>query len=418
MEETKFFNRVYEDIIRRRQKIIDGKINCIPCQFKRFSEEWPGIEQQKFYGVTGQQKSGKTQLTDSMFLYDPFFFAIDNTDKMRVKWFYFSLEISAEEKYKQFICHLLFILSKGKIRVSQRDLNSTVKDNPLSEEIINLMNTDEYKRYYKFFEENVRIISHIRNPTGIHSYMKKYAEENGVWTHKLIDWKEDDGSISKKEVKDYYTPNDQDEYVILVIDHISLISTESDHGRVMSLHESISKLTSRYLIQLRDDYKYIPVIVQQQALAGESTENVKMGRLKPSVADLGDNKLTSRDLNVLFGIFSPIRNELQQYMGYDITKFRDNIRFMEIMVSREGGNNNTAPLYFDGAVNFFKELPLPNEVEKLKPVYSMIDSVRKPKPKIAMLMISNNKYIKKRNLWEKLSAYLVCLVKEKLRLQS
>jgi len=289
------FSRTYEDLKRRRQKIIDGKVNCIPCSFQRFSEEWPGPEQRKYYGITGQQKSGKTQLADAMFLYHPFFYAFNNPDKIRFKLKYFSLEISAEEKYKQFLCHLLYILSKGKIRVSQRDINSTVAGNPISEEVLDILNKDEYKAYYKFFEDNVEIISHIRNPTGIHSYMKKYANTNGNWTYKEIDWQEDDGNMSKKKVKDFYTPNDPDEYVILIIDHISLITTEADNGRAMSLHESISKLSSKYLIDLRDDYGYIPVIVQQQALAGESTENVKLGKLKPSVADLGDNKLTSRD---------------------------------------------------------------------------------------------------------------------------
>lgn len=402
-----FFERIYKDLQVRRQKIIDGKINCIPCQFKRFSEEWPGIEQRKFYGVTGQQKAGKTQLADALFLYHPFFYAFNNPDKIRFKLKYFSLEISADEKYKQFLCHLLFVVSKGRIRVSQRDLNSTEREYPISKEILDLLNTDEYRKYYEFFEENVEIISHIRNPTGIHAYMKKFANDRGTWAYKEIDWQEDDGSISKRKVKDFYTPNDPDEYVIFIIDHISLISTESDNGRAMSLHESMSKLSSRYLIDLRDSYGHIPVIVQQQALSGESTENVKLGRLKPSVSELGDNKLTSRDVNIFFGIFSPIRNDLQQYMGYDITKFKDNIRFMEIMVSREGGNNNTAPLYFDGAVNFFKELPRPNERQAIEQVYAMLENIRRPKPQATMINVINKNinYLKNgknsRNFWAK-----------------
>ena len=53
-------------------------------------------------------------------------------------------EISAEEKYKQFLCHLLYILSKGVIRVSQRDLNSTIASSPLSQQIIDIMGTEEY----------------------------------------------------------------------------------------------------------------------------------------------------------------------------------------------------------------------------------------------------------------------------------
>lgn len=388
MKELKLFNRVYEDIKRRREKILSGKINCIPCSFPRFQSEWPGVEQSKFYLLTAQQKVGKTQFADKMFLYDPFFYAFNNPDTIRVKIIYFSLEISAEEKYKQFICHLLYILSKGKIRVSQRDLNSTIKDSPISEEIIEILDSDEYKAYFRFFEEHVDIISHIRNPTGMHEYIKNYAKDHGNWEFKEIDWKNEDGSVSKKKVKDYYVPNDPDEYVIVIIDHISLITTESEGGRSMGLHESISKLSSKYLIKWRDDFKYSPVVIQQQALSGESTENVKLGKLKPSVADLGDNKLTSRDCNVMFGIFSPFRHDIHDYMGYSIDKFRDNIRFMEIMVSREGGGGITAPIYFDGCCNYLRELPLPTDSNGIAQAYAMLESIRQ-KPKLAMNLIIN-----------------------------
>jgi hypothetical protein len=397
MSELKLFNRVYEDLKRRRQKILDGKINCIPCSFNRFSEEWPGVEQSKYFLITAQQKVGKTQFADKMFLFDPFFYAFNHPEIIRLKIIYFSLEISAEEKYKQFICYLLFMLSRGRIRVSQRDLNSTIKDSPLSEEILTILESDEYKKYFKFFEEHIDIISHVRNPTGMHEHVKNYAKEHGHWEYKEIDWKEIDGSITKKKVKDYYIPNDPDEYVIIMTDHIGLITTESEAGRSMNLHESIAKLSSKYMISWRDDYKYINVAIQQQALSGESTENVKLGKLKPSGADLADNKATSRDCNIMFGIFSPIRHDLQSYMGYDITKFRDNIRFMEIMIAREGGNNSTAPLFFDGACNFIKELPLPNDSIGIAKVYSMLDSIRQPK-KVSMFLFKNNDELKEEEI--------------------
>lgn len=417
MSELKLFNRVYEDLKRRRQKILDGKINCIPCSFNRFSEEWPGVEQSKYFLITAQQKVGKTQFADKMFLFDPFFYAFNHPEIIRLKIIYFSLEISAEEKYKQFICYLLFMLSKGRIRVSQRDLNSTIKDSPLSEEILIILESEEYKKYFRFFEDNVDIISHIRNPTGMNEYVKQYAKEHGHWEYKEIDWKNEDGSISKRKVKDYYVPDDPDEYVIIMTDHIGLITTESEGGKAMNLHESIAKLSSKYMISWRDDYKYVNVAIQQQALAGESTENVKLGKLKPSGADLADNKATSRDCNIMFGIFSPIRHDLQSYMGYDITKFRDNIRFMEIMIAREGGNNSTAPLFFDGACNFIKELPLPNDSIGIAKVYSMLDSIRQPK-KVAMFLFRNDELKERsKNLWGKYVAYLVCRVKEKLHLQ-
>ena len=410
MVELKLFNRVYNDLKRRRQRILDGEINCIPCPFKRFSTEFVGIEQAKYYGVTGVSKAGKTKLGDYMFLYTPFFYAFNNQEKLRVKIKYFSLEISEDEKYKQFICHLLYICSRGSIRLSPKELNSTAADMPLDEAVLRVMDSEEYRAYYKFFEDNVEIISHIRNPTGIHNHMKKYANANGSWAYKEIDWQAEDGSYSKKKVKDYYIPNDQDEYVFCIIDHISLISTESENNRSMNLHESIIKLSSKYLIELRNDFRHIPVVIQQQAMASEGVENIKLGKLKPSVADLGDCKLTARDMNCLFGIFSPMKHDLHEYMGYSIDKLRDNARFMEIIISREGGGGSTCPLYFDGAVDFFRELPLPTDKANIDKVYAMLENIRQPR-KVVMMMINNNINIKSKNLWGKLWAYLVCQVR-------
>lgn len=75
---------------------------------------------------------------------------------------------------------------------------------------------------------------------------------------------------------------------------------------------------------------------------------------------------------MILGLFSPMRHELPEYMGYDITFFKDNIRFLEVLGGREGGAGIVTPLYFDGAVNFFKELPKPQEDERINEIYKHI----------------------------------------------
>ncbi len=64
-------------------------------------------------------------------------------------------------------------------------------------------------------------------------------------------------------------------------------------------------------------------------------------------------------------------------MNYDISFFRDNIRFLEIIGGREGGGGTICPLYFDGAVNYFKELPKPDQNDKIQKVKTLINSIRK-----------------------------------------
>lgn len=314
----------------------------------------------------------KTQIADWLFLYNTIQQVIDKKLQIRLKIFYFSLEMSKEEKMLSAFSNILYV--KEGIRIAPKDLKSTKADKVLDEETLKIIT--RYKPYFDKIEEIVEFIDDIRNPFGIYDFMRSYAQNNGIQHKKVIDFVNNKtGEITSKEVDDYYEPDDPDEYVMLLIDHISLISTDSDNGRKMSLHESIVKLSSDYLIKLRNKYNYIPVVIQQQASAQESLDNFKSNKLKPSLDGLGDCKLTQRDANVILGLFSPFRYEIREYMNYDITFFKDNIRFLEIIGGREGGAGEICPLYFDGAVNYFKELPKPSDIPGLKKIYDFIKYV-------------------------------------------
>jgi len=369
-EKGELFSRTFKRIEDKRQRILDGKINCIPWGLKRFEDESPGIEQKKIYLITAATKVGKTQITDWLFLYNVVQQVIDNNLDIRIKIFYFTLEMSKEEKMLSCFSNILYM--KEKIIISPKELKSTQQSKPLSNDILILLK--KYKPYFDKIEEVVEFIDSVRHPFGIFSLVRDYAMANGTIHYKDIDI---DGN--KTTVVDYYEPNDPDEYVITIVDHIGLISSEKRNGIHLSLHESMSVLSSDYLIKLRNRFGYIGVIVQQQALVGENIEHKKAGMLRPSLANLGDNKLTSRDINVAFGLFSPYRNELPEYMGYDITKFEDNIRFLEIITARDGGAGTICPLYFDGAVNYFKELPLPVNKAEIENVYKFIENNKKNK---------------------------------------
>ena len=361
------YRRVYERITNRRERILNGKINCIRWGLPRFEEDSPGIEQGKYYLVTGASKAAKTQLADFLFMYNPIQQILDNNLNIKLKIFYFTLEMSKEEKMLACFANLLYV--KEGIRINPTDLKSTKKDKVLSEDILKII--QKYEKYFEKIEEMVEFVDSVRHPTGIYNLVRDYALANGKIHTRMIDIK---GQLT--EVEDYYEPNDPEEYVMVMIDHVSLIQPEKRNSVQLTLHESISILSSDYLIKLRNRFNYIPVLIQQQALVGENLEHKKAGALKPSPANLADNKLTIRDCNIALGIFSPFKNELPEYYGYDIKYFKDNIRFLEIMISRDGGGGTVCPLYFDGAVNYFKELPLPSDSEQMARTYNFIKAVR------------------------------------------
>lgn len=304
-----------------------------------------------------------------MFLYNTIQQVIDNNLDIKLKIFYFSLEISKEAKMLSAFSNILYI--KEGIRLSPTQLKSTKADNILDEKTLLII--EKYKDYFNKIEEIVEFIDDIRTPYSIYAVVRDYALANGKIHTRTIEIGD-----QKKEVEDFYEPNNPDEYVIIMIDHIGLISTGKnyDTGLPMTLHESIGKLSSDYLVKLRNRFNYIPVVIQQQASSQESIENKKYNKLKPSLDGLAGNKETQRDANVIVGLFSPFRHEIPGYLGYDITFFKDNIRFLEILGGREGGGGTICPLYFDGAVNYFKELPLPNEHENIQKVKQFITKIK------------------------------------------
>ena len=289
---------------------------------------------------------------------------------INIKILYFPLEETPERILQRFISWLLFDFSKGRIRISPRDLRSTTS--PVSQEILDVINSPEIQDILDYFEEHVIFPEEAGNPTGIFKYCKNYAEEHGTVYTKLKKMKDEYGLIQEKQVFDRYEQDDPNEYRLIIIDTINLIDTE----RGMNLKQSMDKLSEYCAKYLRNRYHYSPVVIQQQAFDQEGNEAFKIGRVRPSVAGLGDSKYTSRDSNVVLGLFSPFRFALKEYEGYDISKFKDNIRFLEMVVNRDGEMGGLCPLFFDGAVCRFEELPRPDDKTNISKVYDYLNHIR------------------------------------------
>ncbi len=367
--------RVLTNLKSRQQKLLNGGINSIPSPFLRFSDDFIGIEQASYHVITSTTKGAKTQFASFVYVFHALLYAYKNPDKLRLKIFYYPLEETPEDILTRFMSFLLYHLSQGKTRIAPINLKSTKNNKPISDEILELFNTEEYSKIIQFFEDNV-IFSSSTNPTGVYTECKKYAEEHGTVHTKKKKIKDDITGLTKEiEAFNYYEQDDPDEYRIIFYDHISLTSTE----RGLTLKQSIDKL-SEYFVLLRNRYKFSPVVIQQQAFAGESLEAYKENKLRPTIANLSDSKYPSRDANVVLGLFSPFKYELPDYQQYDITKLKDNVRFLEVLVNRGGSPGGLVALYFDGAVNYFKELPRPEDKEALAKIYNYLIESRRRKP--------------------------------------
>jgi hypothetical protein len=344
------YDRVKELAIKNKKLREADKLVCIPFNkvLPRFSTLIPGIIKERYIIVTANSKVGKSKLTDFLFLYTPYkvlYEQYKGKSNIKLKIFYFTLELSKEKKIAELLAYKLY--EDKKLNLDIQRINSMFDDYILTDEVVGYM--EEYNEWFKQFETIVEFIDDIRNPFGIYNHVRSYAESHGKYVKKTI-------KIDKKdvEVEDYYIPDDPDEHVIIITDHVGLLTPEAKDNN--DVRTAIGRFSKEYCLKMRDRWKYTVVNVQQQTLAQEGVDNIKLNKLQPSAAGLGVNKETSQDANLILGLFSPARHDISSYKGIDITRLGDSYRELSVIYNRDGSMAEVG-LFFNGAVNYFEELP-------------------------------------------------------------
>ena len=369
-EVSNLIDKVINDLEVKMNRNLNGDFNCIPFAYPRFRSEFPGLEKASVLTITSFTKGAKTQFASHAFIFEPLLEAYNNK-KLKLRYLYFPLEETPERITQRFISFLLF--KTGKCRISPRDLRSVDPAKPLPREILeHIKNDDYFKNILAFFEKTV-LFFNVSNPTGIYKVCKQYAEENGNVITKKVDITDEFGNKSEISIFDSYKQNDEDEFVIPFIDTLNLVDTEKG----LNKKQAIDKASEYCCKFLRNKYGMSPILIQQQSFEVEDNNSFKLNRFTPSVHTLGDSKYTGRDSIIVLGLFSPARFGLEEWKGYDIRKFGDSIRFLDVLVNRDGEMGGTIALYFDGATCTFKELPKPDEKDKLKKIYDYIENLKR-----------------------------------------
>lgn len=373
---SKLFDDVLNNIVRNKKALEAGRPNCIPFEWlPKLRTVIPGIIRGTNWIVTASSGVGKTQFTKHNFVFKPIEWVKANPKtNINLKILYFGLEESKEEFMNTLISNRLY--SEYGIKIDVMALQSMGK-NPVTDIIVEKIKN--CKEYFSDLQNYLEIIDSISNPTGIYKYVRDHSIENGIhYYYNFKTDKEKKNTITynqyaelkgKGESNDYayshYIANDPNSYVIVIVDHFSLLQPERN---AETLHKTMSLMSAEYgRKNITKHWNYIFVNVQQQAADGEKAEFTKMGgkieeKFKPTLANLGDNKLTQRDAHVVLGLFGPARHNIHSFNGYNISKLQDNFRSLEVLKNRIGSGFVEDSLYFDGAVNEFRELPSPDEM--------------------------------------------------------
>ena len=80
-------------------------------------------------------------------------------------------------------------------------------------------------------------------------------------------------------------------------------------------------------------------------------------RLKPSADYLADCRTTSRDVDLMIGLFAPSRYNIREYNDWDLSRIGRSHRELLILLNRNGISSASIDLMFLGGCNYFEELP-------------------------------------------------------------
>jgi replicative DNA helicase len=358
---------ILEVIKTNRYRRLTGKYNSIVLPFSRLSRVFPGLEKGAYWIITASSGIGKTKVTKFITVTSVYDFCKKNNIPFKI--FYFALEESKNDFWLDIVSYLLRL--HYNLRISSTDLKSVGED-ILSEDIVNKVESvlpivEDMKKY-------IEVTDDISNGYGIYKKVRAYADANGTY-EKIVT---DDG----QEFRGEYIPNNPEEYVLVITDHISLLQAESLNKVPMTHWQSINHFSQEYCLQqFCKKLKYITINVQQQSGDQEKQQFTHKGesiaqKLEPTLDGLADNKLTQRDATLVLGIFAPARYGIEEHRGYDITRLKDSYRSLKILKDRHYGLANTyIPLYMEGSCNFFKELPKSSEMTNEK--YTVLENILK-----------------------------------------
>lgn len=245
----------------------------------------PGWIRGVYYCVTGATGSGKSKFARYAFAEWTYKYCTENLIPFKI--IYFALEESVEFFWTTIALDKL----QEKYGISLTYYQYKGLHEGMTPEI--QLKIDEILPEIEKMKKHIKVYDDISNPTGLLRTIEEELKDCG----KLIkgdSFIDDQGNEVTHKTFKY---NDPDFHLLVVSDHLGLLSPENNKfAKVDTLHLAISKW-SEYVVKLIcKRYNGIVVNVHQQEMAGENNDNFKLGKLEPSEAKLGDNKIIGRDL--------------------------------------------------------------------------------------------------------------------------
>lgn len=210
-----------------------------------------------------------------------------------------------------------------------------------------------YANYFNNLQNVLDIYEGQRSPNDIFRIVKEYSEKNGT-------------EIKINEFKKQYIPNDPNEHVIVIVDHIGLTKPIKDYP---TKKQAIDRLVE-HLQFFRDYLGYTCVAVSQLNRDLSNPLYKKMDSFEPHLDNIKETGNLGEASDIVLSLFDPIRYNTTDKNYGDVEKFRSPIngnkyfRSISILKNSYGIDGASIGTVFMGQNGLFKELPKSTEVRE------------------------------------------------------
>lgn len=335
-----------------RQRTVDlidlgrsDHILAIPTKVAKVDQYIYGTRQACYYLYGAESGVGKTTYVREKHMHVPYelYKQINNPTLLDVEFIDFSLEISAEINAGAALTRKIW-MDYQKVMPVDKIFGWNQASGKLTEEEYRLVRS--YDNYMDDFERKLLVIDQETTPTLFHDILMDAAKRNGTFSREGR-WVSECG---------IYTPTNPRKYIIVLVDTVNLADMDSGHDTVKSSIDRISRLC----VWFRNKCGFTPIIIQQFNAEISAVDRSRYGISTPLLRDFEDSKRTTKDANVVFGLYDPQRHLKEgttTFKGYDISILKSWFRSLHLLKNRNSEPNKVIPLKFDGAVGVFEQLP-------------------------------------------------------------
>lgn len=340
--------RIFDKTRQRISEGQSGRPRGIPTGISKFDTFIHGIRPGIYYLYGAESGVGKTTFVREQHLhkvYD-YYRSIGDPNVFDMLTLDFSLEVSAENNMGAAIVRRIF-LDHGRVVPLDHLFGDDRIGNPeifLSQDIQQMVNG--YNDYFSDMERKMVVVDEETTPTLFHDILMEVAKRYGRF--------ETEGRyISECKGYQLFNPN---MLIQAIVDTTNLVDIEPTHDTVKSSIDRISRIA----VWFRNKCRFTFAKIQQFNADISATDRRRYGIKTPLLRDFEDSKRTTKDANIVVGLFDPTRHmdeEESLFRGYDITQLKSWFRSAHILKNRNGQPNKFIPLKFDGAVGVFTQLP-------------------------------------------------------------